>query len=58
MRKERKTAAIIESLARFCRDQGIVTVAEWVEDEETARLLREMGVDWAQGWYYGRPELT
>lgn len=58
MRKDRKTAAIIESLARFCRDQGITTVAEWVEDEETARLLREMGVDWAQGWYYGRPELS
>ncbi len=58
MQRERKIAAIIESLARFCRDQGIITVAEWVEDAQTARLLREMGVDWAQGWYFGRPELA
>ncbi|NWG88113.1 MAG: GGDEF and EAL domain-containing protein [Hydrogenophilaceae bacterium] len=58
MRKDRKIAAIIESLARFCRDQGITTVAEWVEDEETARLLRDMGVNWGQGWHYGRPKLA
>jgi EAL domain-containing protein (putative c-di-GMP-specific phosphodiesterase class I) len=57
MKKERKIAAIVESLASFARREGIVTVAECIEDAETARILREMGVHLGQGWYFGRPEL-
>jgi len=57
LRKERKIAAIVESLAGFARREGIVTVAECIEDAETARVLREMGVNLGQGWHFGRPEL-
>jgi PAS domain S-box-containing protein len=31
------------------------TVAEGVEDQETATLLGHLGVDFAQGWLYGKP---
>ncbi len=58
MRRERKVAAIVESLAVFARHEGIVTVAECVEDEATHLMLRDMGVDLGQGWYFGRPELV
>ena len=34
---------------------GLKTVAEFVEDEMTAKILTELGVDYAQGYYYGRP---
>ena len=27
-------------------------VAEWVEDEPTARMLRETGAEWGQGFYW------
>ena len=57
LRKERKIAAIVESLAGFARREGILTVAECIEDAETARILREMGVNLGQGWHFGRPEL-
>lgn len=57
LRKERKIAAIVESLAGFARREGIITVAECIEDAETARILREMGVHLGQGWHFGRPEL-
>ncbi len=57
MRKERKIAAIVESLAGFARRENIITVAECIEDEDTARILREMGVNLGQGWYFGRPVL-
>lgn len=57
MGKERKIRAIVESLARFARQEGIVTVAECIEDADTARILREMGVDLGQGWHFGRPEV-
>jgi diguanylate cyclase (GGDEF)-like protein len=58
MRRDRKIAGIVESLASFARKEGVRTVAEHVEDAETARILREMGVDYAQGWLYGRPQLA
>ncbi|PRH45014.1 putative bifunctional diguanylate cyclase/phosphodiesterase [Burkholderia multivorans] len=31
------------------------TVAEHVEDEETAEMLRSLGVDYCQGYYFSRP---
>ena len=34
---------------------GQGTIAEFVQDEETVEMLREMGVDFAQGYWLGRP---
>ena len=36
---------------------GLASVAEFVETAEEARLLREQGVGFLQGWHFGRPEL-
>jgi len=58
MRQDRKVAGIVESLANFARKEGMHTVAEHVEDAETARILADMGVDYGQGWYFGRPQLA
>lgn len=58
MRKDRKVANIVESLANFARKEGVRSVAEHVEDAETARILADMGVDYGQGWHFGRPQLA
>jgi len=58
MRQDRKVAGIVESLANFARKEGVRTVAEHVEDAETARILADMGVDYGQGWHFGRPQLV
>ena len=34
---------------------GKRTIAEFVADKETARLLRKIGVDCAQGYHIGMP---
>jgi len=47
----------VRSLADLARHLGLITVAEWVEDEEARRLLGEWGVDLLQGRLLGRPEL-
>ena len=47
----------VRSLADLARHLGLTTVAEWVEDEETRRLLRDWGVDLLQGRLVGMPEL-
>ncbi|MGN6244592.1 MAG: putative bifunctional diguanylate cyclase/phosphodiesterase [Motilibacteraceae bacterium] len=46
---------VIKAVVDVARGQGKRTVAEFVEDEATARLLRALGVDAAQGYHLGRP---
>jgi EAL domain-containing protein (putative c-di-GMP-specific phosphodiesterase class I) len=48
-------AHVVSAIVGNARGLGIKTVAEAVTDEETLRLLREHGVDYAQGIYVGRP---
>lgn len=46
---------IVRSVAEIARSMGKVTVAEWVEDEATLALVRELGVDFVQGYLIGKP---
>ena len=39
----------------LARDFGYKTVAEGIEDAETLAIVRELGVDLAQGYFLGRP---
>ena len=32
------------------------TIAEYVEDEHKVKILKELGIDYAQGFYFSRPE--
>ena len=34
---------------------GAQVVAEMIETEEEAALMRELGVQFGQGWLFGRP---
>jgi diguanylate cyclase (GGDEF)-like protein/PAS domain S-box-containing protein len=46
---------LVQSIVLIARGLGVRTVAEGVEDAATLRLLREYGVDRAQGWHLGAP---
>lgn len=48
-------AAMVEAVNSVVQTMNIFTVAESVEDEETAKLLSEMGVDYAQGYFFSKP---
>lgn len=45
----------VQTLIDLAHHLGLSTVAEWVEDEETACLLAELGVDYLQGDHCGVP---
>jgi EAL domain-containing protein (putative c-di-GMP-specific phosphodiesterase class I) len=44
------------AMRHFARTAGCRLVAEGVETESEARALTELGVEFAQGYYFGRPE--
>ncbi len=46
---------IIEGIAHICRKKGIRLLAEMVETKEELETLKDIGVDYVQGYYFGRP---
>jgi len=53
--KDDKSTRIINSLVALSNELGLKVVVEGVEDAEQARVFSELGVDFIQGFYYGRP---
>jgi diguanylate cyclase (GGDEF)-like protein len=45
----------VKAIVEIARGLGKRTIAEFVQDDETTRMLREYGVDMAQGYHLGRP---
>ncbi|MDP9221177.1 MAG: amino acid permease [Actinomycetota bacterium] len=45
----------VRSMVELATGLGKLTIAEFVEDGATMGLLRELGVDYAQGYHVGRP---
>lgn len=46
---------MVEHIHSMARRFGMITIAEFVEDEETLVLLREMGINLCQGYHVGMP---
>ena len=49
---------ITNTIINFASDLGVKTIAEYVEDKESLELLTQMGVDYIQGYYIGKPQAT
>jgi diguanylate cyclase (GGDEF)-like protein len=45
----------VQAIVQIARGLGKTTIAEFVQDDDTTRMLREYGVDMAQGFHLGRP---
>jgi EAL domain-containing protein (putative c-di-GMP-specific phosphodiesterase class I) len=45
----------VRAIVQIARGLGKRTIAEFVQDDRTAQMLREYGVDMAQGFHLGEP---
>lgn len=50
-----RDGAMVRRLVELCRDLKVRTVAEMVETIEVEEIVRKAGVDFAQGWLFGKP---
>jgi diguanylate cyclase (GGDEF)-like protein/PAS domain S-box-containing protein len=48
--------AMVQSMNQIAHALGKTTTAEYVENQETLMLLKEYGVDYAQGHFIGKPD--
>jgi EAL domain-containing protein (putative c-di-GMP-specific phosphodiesterase class I) len=55
LRQERERA-FVGSMVDLARSGGAKVAAEGIETEEAAALMGSLGVEFGQGWLFGRPE--
>ncbi len=55
---EPKVRAIVRGIQNTANELGLTTLAEHVESEQEADIMREIGVHWAQGHLYGQARLN
>lgn len=48
---------VLEGVIYMARNINAMTIGEGIETESEKRLLEEFGVDFGQGYYFGKPEI-
>ena len=46
---------LLSTMAKMCTTSGVQTVGEMVEDKNMANQLYYCGIDYGQGWHFGKP---
>jgi ammonium transporter, Amt family len=55
MRDHARSKSMVRAMAQLASSKGIETVAECVESADVCTELMDMGLDYAQGFLFGRP---
>ena len=58
LHKNDEDDAFVKALRDVARRKQISTVAEMVEHQETAQKLKQLGIDYGQGYYFAMPGPT
>ncbi|MBI1912631.1 MAG: EAL domain-containing protein [Deltaproteobacteria bacterium] len=56
LKKNRNDQLFVKAIADVARGMGIKSIAEFVESEESFKIAKKLGVDYAQGYHIGKPE--
>jgi diguanylate cyclase (GGDEF)-like protein len=55
MNQHPANVSIVEAIVSLANNLGMKTIAEWAEDAATVQTLKEIGVDYVQGYVIARP---
>ncbi|MFQ5759904.1 MAG: EAL domain-containing protein, partial [Acidiferrobacterales bacterium] len=50
--------AMVKSIVGIAQTIGKKTIAEYVQDAKSLKMLRKLGADYVQGYYIGEPATT
>ena len=54
--KDPARQTVLKTLVAFAKDIGTQTVAEYVESKEIYDFIKEIGIDYSQGYYFAQPK--
>jgi len=50
-----KSQIIVDAIIMVCRKRGIKIIAEYIHSQEVQEKVKELGIDYSQGFYFGEP---
>ena len=54
--RDKNSQMVTETIIDFAKKMGIKTIAEFVHAKPIFEKISEIGIDYAQGYYFGKPE--
>ncbi|MCF6200596.1 MAG: EAL domain-containing protein [Hydrogenimonas sp.] len=48
--------SLVKTVVNFAKEMGLETVAEYVENERIFNIIKDLGVEYSQGYHFGKPE--
>lgn len=49
--------SVVKTIVAFAKEQNIELVAEYIENENIFNILKDLGVEYSQGYYFGKPDI-
>lgn len=53
--KDKNAYLTVLAIVNFAKNLNIKTIAEFVEDEEIFKIVKELDIDYSQGYYFSKP---
>jgi len=54
----RDAQLVVATIVNFAKSLNIKTIAEFVENESVLAKVKELGIDYSQGYHFSKPELS
>ncbi|MBE0491598.1 MAG: EAL domain-containing protein [Sulfurospirillum sp.] len=52
---QKESFVVVSTIVNFAKQMGIKTIAEYVETEEIFKMVKSLGIDYSQGYYFAQP---
>lgn len=53
---DKKSQIIVDAIISICKNSGIKMIAEYVHNQEVQDRVKELGIEYSQGYYFGEPQ--
>ena len=55
LERDENARIVVSTIVEFSKKLGMKTIAEFVENEEIFNIVKEMGIDYSQGYFFSMP---
>ena len=53
--ENKNSLIIVKTIVYYAKNSNLKTIAEYVYNEETYKIIKELGIDYVQGYYFSEP---